>query len=239
MIEIHLVESTASTNDDAKLALREGAPTGTVIVARMQTAGRGRQGRAWHAAPGDCLMGSLVINRPLPARRAALLSLGAGLGVYGFCMQYAPNAQIKWPNDVLVGGRKLAGILCESVVRGDEVVGAVIGVGCNMHAHSLPEDLRGTATSIAEYTDAVPELEAAAADMFARVLHLADDVLARGLGPHLARLNRAHALAGREVLAASGARGLVREIDDEGRLVVQTPTSTERWSSGEVHLVRA
>ena len=239
MIAVRVVESTASTNDDAKQALREGAPTGTVIVARAQTAGRGRQGRAWEAAPGGCLMGSLVINRILPARRLALLSLAAGWAVHGFCMQYARNAQLKWPNDVLVGGRKLAGILCESVTRGDEVLGAVIGVGCNLHVRGLPPELQATATSFEEHSDHVPDLENAAADLFARVLHVADDVLARGLGPHLDRLNAVHALAGLEVQAQSGARGVVREIDDEGRLVVQTPTGTERWSSGEVHLVRA
>ncbi len=239
MIEIHLVESTASTNDDAKRALREGAPTGTVIVARAQTAGRGRQGRAWEASPGDCLMGSLVIHRVLPARRVALLSLAAGLAVHGFCMQYASESKLKWPNDVLVGGRKLAGILCESVIRGDEVAGAVIGIGCNLHARGLPPGLQTSATSLAEYTRRVPSIEHAAADLFTRVAQLADDVLARGLGPHLDRLNAVHALAGLEVLAQTGARGIVREIDDEGRLVVRTPSGLERWSSGEVHLVRA
>lgn len=239
MIALTLLESTASTNDDAKQALRDGASTGTLVVARVQTAGRGRQGRVWEAAPGDCLMGSLVVRRAVSPRRMSLLSLAAGLGVLECCVQYAPHAQLKWPNDVRVGERKLAGILCETVVRGDQVLGAVIGVGCNVRAKGLPPALREIATSLEDHATSLPNLEDLAQDLFARVLRIADDVLARGLGPYVQRLNAVHALGGKEVRSATGAHGTVVEIDDEGRLVVRTEQGLERWSSGEVHLVRS
>lgn len=239
MIQLRVVETTASTNDDAKEALRAGEPTGLVILAHTQSAGRGRQGRSWVGTPGDTMMASMVIGRTMPARRVGLLSLAAGFAVHEYVATVAPSARLKWPNDVLIDGRKVAGILTESMLRGEQVVGAVIGIGLNLHARSLPPELQSTATALSAYTEVLPTAEQAAVRIFERVLQVADDVLARGLAPYVQRMNAAHALAGKTVRAEGAGLAVVREIDDDGRLVVQTDRGVERWTSGEVHLVDA
>jgi BirA family biotin operon repressor/biotin-[acetyl-CoA-carboxylase] ligase len=148
---------TGSTNDDALAAAREGAPHGALFVTEEQLAGRGRRGNSWLAPPGEGLLFSLVLRPSLRAERAPALALLAGLAVraaVGELLERAGSsarALVKWPNDVLVVSdkpRKLAGILVESVVRGAELGGVVVGVGLNVGRLGLPSELAESATSL-------------------------------------------------------------------------------------------
>jgi BirA family transcriptional regulator, biotin operon repressor / biotin---[acetyl-CoA-carboxylase] ligase len=138
-----------STNDLAAQLAREGAPHGTIVVAQEQTAGRGRQGRSWHSPRGDSLYLSLVLRPELSPRQVPPITLAAGLAVIDAVNSAGVAASLKWPNDVLVGERKLAGILTEMSTRGDRVDHVIVGIGVNLAGKRFPPELAGIATSIA------------------------------------------------------------------------------------------
>ena len=135
---------TDSTNERAKLLAEAGAPYGTLVTADEQSAGRGRQGRAWSAPPGSSLLLSLIVRNL--EERHALLPLAAAVAVCDALPDL--DCRIKWPNDVWVDGRKLCGILLEGRPQeGWAVLG--IGLNVNLRVEELPEELRETATSVA------------------------------------------------------------------------------------------
>ena len=216
---LHL-RRTTSTNDRARALAAGGAPHGTLVTAAAQTAGRGRQGRAWSAPPGQALLMSLVLHRP---RR--LLPLAAAVAV---AETAGPAAAIKWPNDVLVDGRKVAGILAEG--RPQEGW-AVLGVGLNVAVRldDLPPELRDTAATLGlEPTDVEAVLERLLGAL-ERALDLDDDAL---LDAWRAR----DALRGREIAWAAG-HGRAAGVDGDGRLVVELPDGGRTaLEAGEVHL---
>lgn len=132
-----------STNERAFAALADGSTRpGDVHVARAQTAGRGRLGRAWHSSAGEGLYASLILRPPPPAPDPAALTMGAGLGVLEGLEQIGlAGAQLKWPNDVLHGGAKLAGILVESRGLDPRAPAFVAGVGVNVRQRAFPAEL--------------------------------------------------------------------------------------------------
>jgi BirA family transcriptional regulator, biotin operon repressor / biotin---[acetyl-CoA-carboxylase] ligase len=211
---------TTSTNDRARALAQQGAPHGTLITAAEQSAGRGRQGRTWSAPPGRALLLSLVLRDP-----PALLPLAAALAVAEVA---GPRARIKWPNDVLLDGRKVAGILAEG--RPHEGW-AVLGIGLNVavRVDELPSDLRATAGTLGlEPADLEPTLERLLAAL-ERVLSLDDAAL-------LDAYRQRDALRGREVSWADGT-GRAAGVDGSGRLLVELADGGRRaLSAGEVHL---
>ena len=147
---VRYLRETGSTNSDALDWAAEGAPEGAVVVAEYQTAGRGRWGRSWESASGTALLFSLVL-RPSPDAVGLLTTLagvGSAAGIEGLT---GLEPGLKWPNDVILRDRKVAGILVETRVSGASVTGAVVGIGVNVS--SRPEDfspeVSGTATSLA------------------------------------------------------------------------------------------
>ena len=137
---IHTVSETESTNDDVAELAREGWPEGTWLRAGLQTGGRGRQGRSWKSPRGN-LYASTIVRLRHDDPPAPTLALLAAVALHEVTCRYAPDVRIKWPNDLLVDGAKVAGILLER--HGDAVV---IGFGVNLAAH--PEDLGRPATSL-------------------------------------------------------------------------------------------
>ena len=131
-----------STNAQAERWVEDGVPHLSLVVADEQTAGRGRSGRAWFTSPGAGLAFSLIL-RPEQIESASIPRL-TGLGALAVCevlqREYDLQAQIKWPNDVLVGGRKLTGVLVEADWQGDEIRSAVLGIGINVAPDSVPPE---------------------------------------------------------------------------------------------------
>jgi BirA family biotin operon repressor/biotin-[acetyl-CoA-carboxylase] ligase len=219
-----------STNERAKSLALAGAPHGTVVTADEQTAGRGRQGRTWVAAPGAALLMSVVV-RDLDEHHS-VLPLTAAVAVCEAVEECAGIAcTIKWPNDVWAERRKLAGILIEA--RHGEGV-AVVGVGLNVSARveDFPEELRESATSLAiEGAGAAPSREAVVAALLAS--------LERRIGEEpravLARWRARDALRGNRVTWADG-EGIAVGIDATGSLLVDTPRGRVALGAGEVHL---
>ena len=213
---------TGSTNERARELAWAGAPHGTLVTAAEQAAGRGRQGRTWSAPPGRALLLSLVL-REWPA----LLPLAAAVAVADVA---GPDAQIKWPNDVLVGGRKVAGILVEG--RPQEGW-AVLGIGVNVAVAvgDLPEELRERAGTLGLAPAAIEPLLATLLAELARRLGQAPAAL-------LEDFRARDALLGRAVSWQRG-EGVAAGIDADGRLLVdRADGAREALDAGEVHLSR-
>jgi BirA family biotin operon repressor/biotin-[acetyl-CoA-carboxylase] ligase len=210
-----------STNTRARELAVAGAPHGTLVTATEQTAGRGRHGRTWTAPPGRALLFSLVIREP-----PRLLPLAAGAAVAEVA---GDTARVKWPNDVLIDGGKVAGILVEGR---PQQRWAVLGIGINvaLAPDDFPPELRDTAATLGLGPEALePTLE--------RVL----GALTRGLGADesevLDAVRARDALAGHQVRWVAG-EGVADGIDDDGRLLVVTGDGIRvALDAGEVHLI--
>jgi BirA family biotin operon repressor/biotin-[acetyl-CoA-carboxylase] ligase len=190
---IELKERTGSTNDDVREAAASGASSGHVIVADAQDNGRGAHGRVWSSPPGEDLYFSILERRPLDGSQLPWLTLAVGLGVRDAVSTWAPEVRCKWPNDVLIGERKCAGILVESSSMGQRVGPFVIGVGLDVNRTVFAPDLIETATSLRLASGQTLSRETVLADVLgaieARVdqLHAGQrDALKRDLERHLA-----------------------------------------------------
>jgi BirA family transcriptional regulator, biotin operon repressor / biotin---[acetyl-CoA-carboxylase] ligase len=222
---------TDSTNARARELALAGAPDGTVVTATEQTAGRGRQGRAWTAPAGRALLMSALV-RDL-SKRDALLPLAVPVAVAEACDAFTTGpAGIKWPNDIWVGERKLAGILLEG--RPQEGW-AVIGVGLNVGttADEFPEELRDMATSLAIESGDDPGVE----PVLQAILAALDRRLGDPPRSILAAWRERDVLAGRTV-RWNGGEGTASGLDDSGALLVETPDGSVALDAGEVHLLR-
>lgn len=150
---LHVLESTASTMDDARLAFERGAIDGHVVVADTQTAGRGTHGRLWSSPAGSDLYFSIVMRPDVALDVLPTMTLAIGLGVARALERFtsASSTRIKWPNDVLVDGRKCAGILVESRAGSEGVEGVIVGIGinCNRTAFDVAGNLAPTSLRLA------------------------------------------------------------------------------------------
>ncbi len=150
---LHL-RSTPSTNTLALEAAQSGAPHGSVWIADEQTAGRGRGGHTWHSTAGDGLYASVLLRPQIPLQNVLWLSLATGLAVQQAIADVAQlKADIRWPNDILVGKRKCGGILVETSISAQQATPtslryAVIGIGLNLNHESFPDEIKELATSL-------------------------------------------------------------------------------------------
>jgi BirA family biotin operon repressor/biotin-[acetyl-CoA-carboxylase] ligase len=147
--KLHFMPVTDSTNTDALAAARSGAPHGSVWFADEQRAGRGRGDHAWHSAAGEGLYASVLLRPQFPVLRLPLLPLVAGLAAADAIRAVTGlAADLRWPNDLLIGPRKAGGILVEAKTEGGGVAFAVVGIGINVHQRSFARDLATPATSL-------------------------------------------------------------------------------------------
>jgi len=146
---VHFFETLNSTNDLAKELAAQGAPEGAVVVAEAQTGGRGRLGREWNSPPGVGLYVSLVLRPMLPPMELPQITLTTAVAVVRAVRRVAGLAPgIKWPNDLLLNGKKLGGILTEMETESDRIRHVVVGLGLNVNNPGFPFELAATATSL-------------------------------------------------------------------------------------------
>ena len=224
-------DRTGSTNDDARELALGGAPAGTVVVAEEQTAGRGRKGAQWFCAPGEGLAFSVVLAPEWPREQWAWTALGAGVAVCEALEQVGLEPEIKWPNDVLLNERKVAGILTEQIsVAGLPALIIGVGVNVNNSLQGAPDDVQQRATSVFDVTGGSIDLT----ELLISILNAIDQSI-NELGGRsrmlLSELNRHSVLNGRTVKLQAGetlTTGLCHGIDEGGALVLLTdvcPTS--------------
>jgi BirA family biotin operon repressor/biotin-[acetyl-CoA-carboxylase] ligase len=240
---VRYVPDTTSTNDDLCRLAAEGAPHGTCVVAGRQTAGRGRFGRAWFSPPDSGLYVSMLLRPEAAAAHLPVLTLGAAVAlVEGIERTTGLQAQVKWPNDLVVarGGRarKLAGILAEGTIVEGRVSHVVLGAGINLRRTSYPAELRDRATSLEEESGRAADRGAVLAAVLSRIAAMYDVLLAggsdrileewRGLSPSC----RGAAVAWED--AAGQRRGITCGIDAGGALLVRAGCCVHRLVGGPV-----
>jgi BirA family biotin operon repressor/biotin-[acetyl-CoA-carboxylase] ligase len=212
--------STDSTNERARELASRGAPHGTLVTADEQTTGRGRQGRAWIASRGSAVLMSLVLRRINGA-----LPLAAAVAV---CEALPLRALVKWPNDIWIGRRKVAGIL----VEGRPLEGwGVLGIGVNVSSVDFPAELEDIATSLRR-----EGLNSSKEAVLASLLVSLDRWLERPMPEVLAAWRMRDALRG-EAVHWPGGSGQAAGVDDSGALLVDTASGRIALDAGEVHLL--
>lgn len=214
-----------STNREARLWAREGAPDGAVVVAARQTAGRGRLRRRWESPEGTGLYYSVIVRPNLPEEAFPCLTFAAAMAVCDACRAFAPETVVKWPNDLILYGRKIAGILLEK-----EGGAAVIGIGVNarQRREDFPEELREKAGSLEMLTGKPVSLFAL------------ENALTKALGVRIAQAERGQwrddyralcATLGaqvRVVAADETFEGVAEEMDETGALLVRAASGALR-----------
>lgn len=219
-----------STNAEALRLAAAGEPGGTVVVADAQTAGRGRLGRSWWAEPGRSLLCSWLVRPELPAERWPALTLVAGLAAARALTASAGlDVRLKWPNDLLVGGRKLGGLLAEADGRG----ALVVGLGVNVRQEAFPEEIAGIATSVAASGGRPVErawvLAATLSGFGARMLEPE-----KALGEYRALSETLGKPVRVERTGAEPLEGIAVDLTDGGALVVESHGERVAVSAGDV-----
>jgi BirA family biotin operon repressor/biotin-[acetyl-CoA-carboxylase] ligase len=238
-------DSLPSTNTEAARQATLGAPEGLCVVAREQTAGRGRQQRAWVSPKDAGLYFSVVLRPSFEAREWPLITLGAALAVGDALLEAcALETDIKWPNDLLARGRKLCGILAETV-EGASGRAVVLGVGVNLTNRSFPPEILDAATSVEEQTGRAPEREQLLAAL-TRSLALRYETLhtpggaSETLREWEARSSYAHNRRVRVALVRETFEGITRGLEPDGALRVETDAGPVRIvHAGDVTGVRS
>jgi BirA family biotin operon repressor/biotin-[acetyl-CoA-carboxylase] ligase len=236
---IHHFETLPSTNDLAKELAAGNAPEGTLVVAEAQSRGRGRLGREWDSPPGAGLYVSLLLRPPLPPSDMPQITLTAAVAVVRALRRAAGVAPgIKWPNDLILDGKKLGGILTEMETESDQIRHLVVGLGLNVNNTSFPAELAELATSLVLATGrAYPRLPILKA-WLEEMEDLYQLFLDREFGTILTEWREYTVTLGRDVRVRQGAVeicGQAVEVAPDGALLVQTPAGElVRVTSGEI-----
>ncbi|HSB55897.1 MAG TPA: biotin--[acetyl-CoA-carboxylase] ligase [Gemmatimonadales bacterium] len=224
---LYLLDSVTSTQDRIQDLAMQGAPAGTAVMAAVQTAGRGRRGRVWHAPRGGLWLS--VLCRPASEPALEVLSLRVALATAQVVERHAANVslKIKWPNDLILNGRKLGGILCEAHWQGDSAAWVAVGVGINL-ANPIPPELEDQAVTLNSYAPSLTPVMLAQ-DLVNGIVAASE--INRRLSPReIQEFTDRDWLAGAELIEP--ARGTAGGITPEGLLKVI-------GSNGVVELVRS
>lgn len=243
---IRFLQKTASTNDDALAWATEDANDLSLVVADEQTAGRGRLGRRWITPPGTALALSLILHpTPIEGEHFALLSGLGALALTRLLKGHGLAASVKWPNDVLIAGQKVAGILVEAVWLGDKVESVVVGMGVNVLPESIPpeREVQFPATSVhsegvlIDRIDLLHDLLMSIASL--RPL-IGSEAFINEWENALAFKNEPVKVwtesANESLLADASLTGILRGLDSDGSLILDTPMGVQKINYGEIRL---
>ncbi len=233
------LEQVDSTNEEAKRQAEKGAPDGTLVAAAEQSAGKGRRGRTWLSEKGTGVWMSLLLRPDFPPECASMLTLVAAMAVEkGISRVTGVDGQIKWPNDVVIEGKKVCGILTEMSTEMECIHYVVVGIGINVGTEEFPEEIRDLATSLYLSTQKkVKRAVLAAAVAEAWEFYYEQFLKSGDLRFLMEEYNERLVNRGREVkvLALDGGyMGISQGINEKGELLVETGGMVRTVISGEV-----
>jgi BirA family biotin operon repressor/biotin-[acetyl-CoA-carboxylase] ligase len=239
--EIAYFSELDSTNRTAKELAVEGAPEGTLVVAEQQTKGRGRIGRNWHSPFQEGIYASLILRPKLPPAEAPKITLATGVSVAETLLVITPlKPAIKWPNDILVGGRKICGILTETSTEMDAIDFVVVGVGINVNNREFPDDLKEIATSVYLETGRTFDRVTLMQEFLRQFERFYSLFLHSGFESIGKRWRELAMLLGKEVtvrMIDRTCRGRVMELDRDGALLIKDESGElERIYSGDIQV---
>ncbi|MCY3577281.1 MAG: biotin--[acetyl-CoA-carboxylase] ligase [bacterium] len=223
---VEWVEETGSTNVDLLAEARLGAESDKVLVADYQHSGRGRRGRTWEAPPMSSLLFSVLTRPKLAVEASHLVANALAMGALEACDSLAGvRPRLKWPNDLMVADRKLAGVLAESIVVGDRLQAVVVGMGLNVRTGAAPSEAADTAVALEEVCDAVIDRRELLAEILAGFEHWMEGIEgASGQAALMAAARHESATLGCRVSVELGdgnvLEGLAEDLDDQGALIL-------------------
>ncbi len=241
-LRVEVLESCPSTQTLVIERARAGERAPLAVFAEAQSAGRGRLGRSWVSPARVNLYVSILLRTEVPLERLSGVTLGMALAVADALGQVGVDAGIKWPNDLLAGGRKISGILTELVDDAAGSVALVVGIGVNLNAGraDFPPELHETATSVALETGQQVDRSRFAGELLAALGRRWQALEAGGFAALRSQWEPRHVLTGQRVTVAAGEtiEGIVRGVDDDGALLLEGPGGVQRVISGEATLRR-
>ena len=241
--EILVFDAVDSTNDLAKQYLEKDAAEGLVLIADSQTSGRGRMGRSWVSFPGVGLYLSVILKPQILPRRVPQLTLLAGLATTLAINEFTrKKARLKWPNDILLNGKKLCGILCETHSTQNGKAGVIVGIGINVN-HTItdfPDDLKSSATSLMIETGNPVDRLALVRTLIGNLDQQYDAYLGNGEQTVIEKWLENSDMVGKKITVTQGksaTRGTALGLDSQGRLLMLSEKGEElAFDSGEVSL---
>jgi len=243
---IYCFDEVGSTNDVAAELARNGAPHGTVVTAECQTKGRGRLERRWFSPPGENLYMSFVLRPEISPVRLPFITFVCSIALYEALCDLGVEASIKWPNDLMVGEKKAAGILAEMEMDGDEVSAVILGVGVNINMtrkelDELLGEISTSSTSVSESIGRRVDRALFTASLIDNLEKWYLRFISKGPEYIGREWTKRSMMVGRRVRVSTpedSFEGVVQGIDGDGHLMVERADgATERIIAGDVHLV--
>jgi len=237
---IRWLESVDSTNDEAKRWAQQGAPDGAVVVAEVQTKAKGRLGRQWASAASVSVEMSFIFRPDIPPVHAPAINFTAALGVCAAINEVCGvDAGIKWPNDVVYGGKKLCGILTEMSSDMDHIEYVVCGMGVNTNQTSFPEEIASKAVSLRMLTGGTVNRAQLCAAEIEQVNRYYKKYVKGGMAAIIDEYTEKSSVVGKEIIVVGGQetyRGRCKGFADDGAILVETQGETRHLHAGEVSI---
>jgi len=241
---IEYYEELESTNTEALRLALENAPEGTVVIADAQSEGRGRLDRIWESPPSLNLYLSVVLRPDIPAAASSLVPLMIGVAVADIISKYGPGqVRLKWPNDVLIDGKKICGILTEMRTKADRVHFIIVGIGVNINMRKLdfPRGIRETATSLRILTECELDRIDVAIRLFESLERWYRIFLSGGEAAIREKWLQYADIIGKRievVFKSETQRGTVVGLDEHGALLLEGETGVQQVLAGDVYIER-
>lgn len=227
---------TDSTNDDALVLTKAGAAHGVVVIADRQLRGRGRRGTRWSSAPHAGLTFSVILRARWMPEQLLVLPLLVGLAVRQLvAARVSQPVLVKWPNDVLVGGRKICGVLVESHSQAGEIRAVVVGIGLNVRQQRFPTELEASAVSLEDLGATDLSRELLLVDLLLALEQRFHELMSQGFHAQHAEFGRFDFLSGRSVTVGES-HGTARGIAENGALIIECDGVARQVMAGTVEL---